>query len=82
MHRTLRRATLPVGQFDTAEGIETVEQLHTLRRLGCDCGQGYLFGRPMHPDDVPGFLARWHGGGAAKPLGGDQKLGRTLLQTL
>ena len=55
----------------TAEGIETVEQLQMLRRLGCDCGQGYLFGRPMHPDDVPGFLTRWHGEEAARLLGND-----------
>ena len=55
----------------TAEGIETVDQLRTLHNLGCDCGQGYLFGRPMHPDDVPGFLARWHGGEAAKLFGDD-----------
>ena len=46
----------------TAEGIETVEQLRILRRLGCDCGQGFLFGRPMPPDDVPDFLERWHNG--------------------
>ena len=55
----------------TAEGIETVEQLQMLRRLGCDCGQGYLFGRPMHPDDVPGFLTRWHSEEAARLLGPD-----------
>ena len=55
----------------TAEGIETIEQLRMLRHLGCDCGQGFLFGRPMHPDDVPGFLARWHGEDAAKLLGDD-----------
>ncbi len=55
----------------TAEGIETLEQLRMLRHLGCDCGQGYLFGRPMHPDDVPGFLARWHGEEAAKLLEDD-----------
>lgn len=30
-----------------AEGIETVEALAELDRLGCDIGQGYLFGRPM-----------------------------------
>jgi diguanylate cyclase (GGDEF)-like protein len=29
-----------------AEGIETPEQLHMLRRLGCGMGQGFLFGRP------------------------------------
>lgn len=30
-----------------AEGIETPAQRDHLRQLGCDCGQGYLLGRPM-----------------------------------
>jgi EAL domain-containing protein (putative c-di-GMP-specific phosphodiesterase class I) len=30
-----------------AEGIETQDQLHRLRALGCEYGQGYLFARPM-----------------------------------
>ncbi|MFT3929737.1 MAG: EAL domain-containing protein [Spongiibacteraceae bacterium] len=30
-----------------AEGIELVEQRNILGRLGCVCGQGYLFGRPL-----------------------------------
>ena len=29
-----------------AEGLETPLQLSRLRELGCDRGQGYLFGRP------------------------------------
>lgn len=34
----------------TAEGIETVDQLEMLRALGCECGQGYLFAKPMEAD--------------------------------
>jgi EAL domain-containing protein (putative c-di-GMP-specific phosphodiesterase class I) len=35
-----------VGAKLCAEGIETEEQLETLRTLGVDYGQGYLIGRP------------------------------------
>jgi diguanylate cyclase (GGDEF)-like protein/PAS domain S-box-containing protein len=31
-----------------AEGVETLDQLHSLRRLGCEYGQGYLW-RPALP---------------------------------
>lgn len=40
----------------TAEGVETPGQLAALRRMHCDHAQGYLFARPMHPSDVPGYL--------------------------
>jgi len=30
-----------------AEGIETAEQLHVLREIGCHSGQGYLLGKPV-----------------------------------
>lgn len=35
-----------LGLTVVAEGIETPLQLSTLRNLGCDRGQGYLFSRP------------------------------------
>jgi EAL domain-containing protein (putative c-di-GMP-specific phosphodiesterase class I) len=47
-----------------AEGVEHVEQLRTLRELGCDTGQGYLFARPMTVADSRAWLrqTRAHGG--------------------
>ena len=30
-----------------AEGVETLEQLATLRSLGCDTVQGYYLGKPV-----------------------------------
>ncbi|MEW6080038.1 MAG: EAL domain-containing protein [Thermodesulfobacteriota bacterium] len=35
-----------------AEGIETEDQLKFLVDLGCDYGQGFLFGRPTPPEHV------------------------------
>jgi diguanylate cyclase (GGDEF)-like protein/PAS domain S-box-containing protein len=43
-----------------AEGVENDAQLEELRRLGCEYGQGYLFGRPLHAHDLEALLA---GGG-------------------
>jgi EAL domain-containing protein (putative c-di-GMP-specific phosphodiesterase class I) len=35
-----------------AEGIETPAQLALVRELGCELGQGYLFSRPVPPEQI------------------------------
>jgi diguanylate cyclase (GGDEF)-like protein/PAS domain S-box-containing protein len=39
-----------------AEGIEEPAQLQYLRTVGCDIGQGYLFSRPLRPEDIKTFV--------------------------
>lgn len=40
-----------------AEGVETASQRDTLRDLGCDIMQGYLFGVPAAPREMSALLA-------------------------
>ncbi len=45
-----------------AEGVETADQLARLRELGCGRAQGYLFARPLPPDELASLVrsdARW-----------------------
>jgi diguanylate cyclase (GGDEF)-like protein/PAS domain S-box-containing protein len=46
-----------LGKKIIAEGIETVEQLATLKELGVEVGQGYLLSRPLRADHVPALFA-------------------------
>jgi diguanylate cyclase (GGDEF) domain len=39
-----------------AEGVETAEQIFTLRVLGCDYVQGYYFSKPLPPDEFEAFV--------------------------
>jgi len=39
-----------------AEGIELPEQIASLRDLGCDLGQGFLFARPMNREALVEYL--------------------------
>jgi EAL domain-containing protein (putative c-di-GMP-specific phosphodiesterase class I) len=41
-----------LGMRVVGEGIETNHQLDTLAELDCDQGQGFLFARPMPPEEV------------------------------
>jgi diguanylate cyclase (GGDEF)-like protein len=57
--RALIDATIRVahslGMTTVAEGIETEAQATVVRQLGSDYGQGYLYSKPLLPDD----LLRW-----------------------
>lgn len=52
----LHSFAIEIGATIIAEGIETEEELATLRRLGIGCGQGYYLGRPG-PLPAPGQAA-------------------------
>lgn len=39
-----------------AEGIENPNQAKILRELGCNFGQGYLYGKPMPPEQLEEFF--------------------------
>ena len=43
-----------------AEGIESIHQLHQLRVLGCEYGQGYLFSRPVPEEEAMRLLTDSH----------------------
>ena len=45
-----------LGLNTIAEGIETREQVDMLLRLGCDMGQGWLFGRPVPAEQLPSIV--------------------------
>ena len=41
-----------LGVDTVAEGVETEQQAAMLRRMGCQTGQGYLFGRPVPASEL------------------------------
>ncbi|MDA8392050.1 MAG: EAL domain-containing protein [Actinomycetota bacterium] len=45
-----------LGLCSVAEGVETPDQLHFLRRHGCDKFQGFLFSRPQPIEKLGGLL--------------------------
>ena len=55
--RAVLNLGLSLGRKVIAEGIETPEQLATLRAMGVPIGQGYLLSRPLKAEQVAGLLA-------------------------
>jgi diguanylate cyclase (GGDEF)-like protein/PAS domain S-box-containing protein len=55
--RTIVALAENLGMHVTAEGIETAEQLAQLRGLQCECGQGYLFSKPLEADAIEQLLS-------------------------
>ena len=59
--RSLAAAIISLGKslkLDVvAEGVERLDQVPSLRDLGCELGQGFLFAEPMSRDSLNDFLA-------------------------
>lgn len=49
-----------VGVDAVAEGVTSETQVEVLRDLGCEYAQGYLFSRPLPPDEMRDLLNQRH----------------------
>ena len=52
MVKVLVELAQDLGCITIAEGVETAGESETVRQLGFRCGQGYLYGRPMSPEQA------------------------------
>jgi diguanylate cyclase (GGDEF)-like protein len=55
--RAIVRLGETLGLSVTAEGVETAEQLASLREMSCPYAQGFLFGRAVPPEDAEHLFA-------------------------
>jgi EAL domain-containing protein (putative c-di-GMP-specific phosphodiesterase class I) len=46
-----------LGLINVAEGVETQEQADMLQLLGCEMGQGWLYGKPQPAESIPQIVA-------------------------
>jgi len=49
-----------LGMIAIAEGVESEDQMMTLRRLGCDAAQGFYIGKPQPAERVEDYLPAGH----------------------
>jgi EAL domain-containing protein (putative c-di-GMP-specific phosphodiesterase class I) len=63
--------TRSLGIRSVAEGVERVEELETLRELGCEEVQGFLYCVPLEAEEVPAFLREHRCWSPAKPADPD-----------
>jgi diguanylate cyclase (GGDEF)-like protein len=56
--QTVRALAHNIGVVAVAEGVETEGQLKTLRTLGCESAQGYLFSKPVGATEIAELLRR------------------------
>jgi hypothetical protein len=54
----------------TAEGVETEEQLVSLKKVRCQRAQGFYLARPMPAVDLDRLIAESHRWQSANPAGG------------
>ena len=54
--RTIVRLGQSLQLVTVAEGVEDSAQFLALRRMGCDVGQGFYFGKPMASEEVSRML--------------------------
>jgi diguanylate cyclase (GGDEF)-like protein len=74
--RTIMALAKSLNLDVVAEGIENVQQLAILRRLGCEFGQGYLFAPPLPVAAIEGLLGdptKWTALAAETDFPGDQR---------
>ena len=57
-------ASTTAGMTTLAEGIETEGELAFLKGLGCQLGQGFLFSRPVPPEEIIAYVF----GGIPRPV--------------
>jgi EAL domain-containing protein (putative c-di-GMP-specific phosphodiesterase class I) len=57
--RTIASLARSLSMKTTAEGVETKEQLDSLRTLGCTNAQGYYLSRPVRAADAAALIAGW-----------------------